>query len=179
MKRDKGFSLTELAVVMAVLALLAAFTVPTISSTMRNLKSRTDARKIATALSVAKLKATSQLTRYQVRFSLAQNRWITEKFNKITGRYEADGAEIALSKEDSDYRVSFQTSSSSSPTSFSTLSSNIIRFNSRGIPIDVSGIAVPDGAVYLRDPDNSYAITVSLSGKVQLWQKRGSRWDSI
>jgi prepilin-type N-terminal cleavage/methylation domain-containing protein len=179
MKEDKGFSLIELAVVIAVIAIMAAVTVPTISQTMRNLKSRTDARSIATALTVAKLKATSQFTRYQVRFSLSQNRWILEKFNKNTGEFESDGAETTLSKEDSDYRVAFQTSSSSAPTGFSTTSSDLIRFNSRGVPINIAGVAIADSAVYLQDPDNLYVVTVSLSGKVQLWQKRSGTWALI
>jgi len=179
MKEDKGFSLIELAIVIAIIAIMAAVTIPTISQTMRNLKSRTDARNIATALTVAKLQATSQFTRYQVRFSLSQNRWILEKFNKSTGEFEADGSETTLSSEDSGHYVSFQTSSSSAPTGFSTLSSDLIRFNSRGVPINSSGVAIADSAVYLRDPDNSYAVTVSLSGKVQLWQKRSGTWTSI
>jgi prepilin-type N-terminal cleavage/methylation domain-containing protein len=179
MKKDKGFSLIELAVVMAIVAIMAAVTVPTISSTMRNLKSMTDARSIATALTVAKLKATSQLTRYQLVLDLPNNRWRMEKFNKATAQYEIDGAITPLSTEDSGYRVAFRTASTSAPTGFSTSSSNLIRFNSRGIPINTSGATVADTAIYLQDPDNSYAITVSLSGKIQLWQKRGSTWASI
>jgi prepilin-type N-terminal cleavage/methylation domain-containing protein len=179
MKQDKGFSLTELAIAIAIIAIMGAIAVPTISTTMRNLQSRTDARNIATALTVAKLKATSQLTRYQLVFDLSHNQWRTEKFNKATGEYEIDGAVATLAKEDADYRVAFQTSSSPAPTGFSTTSSHLIRFNSRGVPVSTTSAAVAGTAVYLHDADNAYAVTVSLSGKVQLWQKRNGGWIAI
>jgi prepilin-type N-terminal cleavage/methylation domain-containing protein len=48
-----------------------------------------------------------------------------------------------------------------------------IRFNSRGFPVDSTtgppSAPVPANAVYLTDSEYSYAITVNLLGRVQIW----------
>ena len=173
MKQENGFSLAELMLVVAVLAIMAAVSVPIVASTMRTMQLLADARHVASSLTVAKLKATSQMTRYQLVFDLDDNKWKTQRFNKASGQYEDDGAETTLSNGVSHSGITFQGESESAPTGFTEHSSGFIRFNSRGLPVDGDE---GSSAVYLSDGDTHYAVTVSLAGKVQLWKNEEGQW---
>lgn len=170
-ENDRGFSLTELCLIVALMAVTAALSVPMISSSMPGLQLRADARSISDALSLAKLTAISQMTRTQVSFNIAGNQWSLSKWNKTTSQYDLQGAVNSLSSGVSHSGIQFKAASGSAPSGFPTTSSGTITFNSRGI-ISNGGV----GAVYISNNDTDFAITVSISGKVQLWGRQNSQW---
>jgi Tfp pilus assembly protein FimT len=170
-RKDSGFSLAELCILLGLIAVTAALSVPLLSSSMRSIQLLSDARSIAGTLSVAKLTAISQMTRTQVSFDISGNQWSLSKWNKTTSQYELQGAVNSLSNGVSNSGIRFKTSSGTAPDGFPTTSSSAITFNSRGI---VSNGAV--GTVYVSDSDTDFAITVSISGKVQLWRRQNSQW---
>ncbi|MEK6304390.1 MAG: GspH/FimT family pseudopilin [Acidobacteriota bacterium] len=63
MQRDRGFTMIEVAVVLLVIAVVAAFTVPQILAYMRNYRLGVAARNVATAVQRARYLATSNNTR--------------------------------------------------------------------------------------------------------------------
>jgi Tfp pilus assembly protein FimT len=165
-------------VLLAMMAIVAAFSLPKLSSSMRSWQLAADARDIATTLTYAKLSAASQMTHCQLSFNLAHNQWSLQKYNKGTGNYDVQGATNQLSSGQANSGIAFRSSSSAALSGFPTASSASITFNSRGIPIDSTGKPTTNNVIYLSDGSDDYAVTVSLSGKVQLWRYRNSQWSA-
>jgi len=176
-KNENGFSLTEVTVVIGLLLLFSALSIPMLSSSFTAWQGRSDAQNISTMLQSAKFRAISKATRYQVVFSVANNTWTVQR-NEPRGSntYVDEGSTMSLSS--GLYKaVELKASSSGAPTGFPTATSAQVRFNSRGIPIDTNGQILPNLAVYLAGGDTTYAVTVSTIGKVQFWStKNGSTW---
>lgn len=177
-ERERGFSLIELVVLLALVAIVLGFSIPMLSSSMRSWQLSADARNIATTLSYARLSATSQMTHYQLSLNLSGNEWSLKKYNKSTSVYDLQGSTNALSSGLANSGIAFKASSSSAPSGFSTTSSTSITFNSRGIPIDATGKPTANNVIYLSDASDDFAMTVSLSGKVQLWRYRDGQWST-
>ncbi len=177
-ERERGFSLTELTMLLAIVAILLASSIPILSSSMRSWQLGADARKIVTSLTLAKLSATSQMTHYQLLFTVSNNKWSLQKWNRSTSAYEVQGAETTLSEGMANSGIALKSSSSSGPEGFPTTSSATITFNSRGIPINGANNPTGDNAIYLSDAGTDYAVTVSLAGKVQLWRHQDGQWVS-
>jgi Tfp pilus assembly protein FimT len=157
---------------------VSAFAIPSLSSAMRSMQLAADARSIASALAYAKLSATSQMTRYRLTFDLDSNQWSVEKFNRASGEFEAEQAGNALSSGIAGSGIAFKATSSAALTGFPSASSTIITFNSRGIPVDDTGTPTAENVVYISKDDADVAISVSLSGKVQVWNYHESGWCS-
>jgi prepilin-type N-terminal cleavage/methylation domain-containing protein len=174
LRGSRGFSMVELSMVLAVTAVMAAIAIPVLSSSMRDMQLISDARKISTTMSYAKLSATAQMTNYQMSFDLANNRWSLLKRNRTSGAYELQQAVNELSLGNANSGVAFKTSSPSGTApgatgEFLTTSATSVRFNSRGIPNDRV-------IVYLSNETTDYAVSVSLAGKVQIWRYRDNQW---
>ena len=176
LQRERGFSLIELIILLSMVAIVAAFSIPMLSSSMRSWQLAADARNIVTTLTYAKLSATSQMTHYQLSFDVASNKWSMLKLNRGTGVYDLQGEVNELSTGIAYSGIAFKSASSSAPSGFPTTSSTSITFNSRGIPIDGAGIPTTDNVVYVSGTGDDYAVTVSLAGKVQLWRSLNGQW---
>jgi len=176
MKSETGFSLTELLVVLALVAMVAGFAVPTVSTSMRSWQLASDARNIASTLTYAKISSMSQMTHFQLSFNLGANQWSVSKYNRGTAAYEVEGSTNGLAHGLANNGITFRSTSSSAPSGFGTSSSTSITFNSRGIPVDATGRPTANNVVYISDASDNYAITVSLSGRVQLWRCINDQW---
>ncbi len=169
-----GFTLVELSIALIVMAITAAMVIPQLTSALRSMQLASDARSIATAMTYAKMSAASQTTRCRLSFDMGANEWKLEKRNPSTDNYELQQAVHQLSKGISSSGIAFKSSSSTAPTSdFPTNSSTVITFSSRGTLVEPS---TGFGIVYLTNNSEDYAVSVSLSGKVQVWRYRDSQW---
>jgi len=169
---ERGFSLPEMCIILAITAIMAAFSIPMVSSSMRDLQLISDARNIATTLTYAKLSAASQMTRYRLSFNTGNNEWSLSKLNRTSGNYEIQGPTNALRDGVADSGITLKSTSSSAPSGFPTTSSATITFNSRGIPIEGASV------IYISNRNADYAVAVSLSGKVQFLRYTNSQWTS-
>jgi len=175
---EHGFSLAEIMVAVVLLLLFAALTVPSLTTALNAWQLNADARKISTTLMSAKLRTTSQATRYRVHFDVPNNSFNCQRFNRTTGNYVdiADESAVTLSDGISNSRIRLTADSPSGPTGFPTTSSEFVIFNSRGIPVDNGGVPTGANVVYLSNSSTSYAVTVSQVGRIQLWKLDGSQW---
>jgi Tfp pilus assembly protein FimT len=171
MKENKGFSMVELSMLLAMIALLTAFSVPVLTDSMKSMRLVSEARSIATTLTYAKLSAITKMNPHRLTFNIAGNEWKLERYNRSTLSWELQNTVNKLEDGVANSQIAFKTSSSPSPaTEFGTTSSNIITFNSRGTPDE------QDSIIYLSNDDQDYAVSVSLPGKIQLWKKVNNQW---
>src|SRR5947207_6924664 len=114
---ERGFSLAEIMVAVVLLLLFAALTVPSLTTALNAWKLNADARKISTTLMSAKLRTTSQATRYRVHFDFTNNSFSSQKLNRTTGNYQdiSDESAITLSDGISSSGIRIKTDSPSSP----------------------------------------------------------------
>ena len=75
---QKGVTLMELIVVMVIIAIGAALTVPNIGGWLPNYRLRSAARDVASTLRFAQIKAVSSNTTYQVVFDTANDSYIIQ-----------------------------------------------------------------------------------------------------
>ncbi|MCJ7663959.1 MAG: GspH/FimT family pseudopilin [Desulfobacterales bacterium] len=84
MKRgENGVTLIELAVVMAIIAIMALFMAPAIGEWLGNFRIRQAARDIVSNLQFAKMRAISRRMEYRVCFDLATEEYLLEKNDGI------------------------------------------------------------------------------------------------
>ena len=168
-----GFSAVEILIVIAMMAILSAFAIPSLSSAMRDMQFAADTQNISSALNYTRLKAKSLMNPYRVAFDLGNNRWSVQKYNSGTGNWDTEQDTNDLSRGFSGSGIAFAAESGSAPGTFPDTSSSTITFNSQGIP--VSGTTpTANNIVYISRSDTDfYAVTVALTGKVQVWKKTG------
>lgn len=87
-RREKGITLIELAVVMAIVAMMALCLAPALGEWLDNYRIRQTARDISSTLQLAKIKAISSRLEYRVRFDLAHDEYLVEKNN---GGWQQEG----------------------------------------------------------------------------------------
>jgi len=171
-ENDSGFSMVEICVLLAIVALLSALSIPMLNSSMQSMQLISDARSIATTMTYAKLSAVSQMTHYRMSFNLDDDEWALHKWNRETEDWELEQDTNVLSRGVATNEVTFISESDTAPTGFPTDADAAITFNSRGVPIGGVGI------VYLANEEEDYAVSASLSGKIQVWRYQDEEWIS-
>ena len=175
---DPGFSLVEVLIGLMMFAVLSALAVPILSSSIRNMQLFADAQNISTTMSSARLNAKSSMTPYRMSFDLDNNQWRLERLNPNTGQFELQQDVHQLSSGVTGSGITFLQKSLSHPGTFPSLSSQTITFNTRGIPVDGFNVPTSNNIIYLSNRGIDFAITISLTGKVQVWKKTDGRWET-
>jgi prepilin-type N-terminal cleavage/methylation domain-containing protein len=190
LRRADGFTLIDMLVTIALIAIIAAVALPTAGTTSRGFRLKGDAQAVANVVSLAKMRAASRYSRTRVRADLADNSfrlevWVpTSASNKTVGTWVADGGDTHLSNG-----VSFSVAGRTvppdntqlvlgqSPQCAATNSLNAekvadtacIVFNSRGIPVDDNGDPMGGNALYISDGSSVYATTITATPLVRQW----------
>jgi len=79
LKSQKGFSLTELIVVIAIIGIIAMFAIPAFNHYSVNANLKTAARDIASDIFTIKEKAVSENVRYLIEFAVGSNQYTLNK----------------------------------------------------------------------------------------------------
>jgi len=189
-RRDEGFTLIDMLVALALIAIVIAIALPTAGTTSRGFRLKGDAQAVANIVSLAKMRAASRYSRTRVRADLGNNSfrlevWVpTNAANKLVGSWVVDGGDIRLSQGvtfsvagRTVAPVNTQTVLGQSPTCSDTnsLTANkvantaCIVFNSRGIPIDDNGNPMGGNALYISDGSAVYGTTITATPLVRQW----------
>jgi prepilin-type N-terminal cleavage/methylation domain-containing protein len=178
-KKNTGFSMLELLIVIAIIGIIAAFALPSAINFVKAYKLHADASAIGSQLNVTRFRATSQYTPYRLHVSTSAGLF---RMDRLSTDYTSSSyTEISLGLSQGD---SFLTSCpvSAKPgtldSSFTGASTDIY-FNTRGLPVDSSKTPTNNNVIYLKNQNNLYdAITVSLGGRITVWgySTRTSTW---
>jgi prepilin-type N-terminal cleavage/methylation domain-containing protein len=181
LRRNEGFTLTELMVVIGIMVVAAAIALPNISRWRASAKLNGAARDLASNFQVAKMEATKRNSVCAVTFNITVDGTLTDViiYVDVNGDlvYNGGDTEILRRPFDSTYNtisldpdegggdgVSLADNASGQPS---------IAFNSRGLPINDTGSVITAGAdsVFLKnelDPPETKTITVSPAGNISI-----------
>lgn len=99
LKRNSGgFQLVELLVVVALITILVAISVPSVVGQLGHLRLSRSTRDMATELNAARLRAIAQNTKYRVSFTVPDS-YLLERWEKATGTWENEATHPARTVE--------------------------------------------------------------------------------
>jgi Tfp pilus assembly protein FimT len=168
-ERHSGFTTVELAMVVGMAVILAAFSTFGLQSFLRAYRVGADARAIASQLSLARMRASSAFTQARVHVDADARTYQIELDNKAPrGTFVLEGGTHALSAE---VNLGYEGISTPAGEQTTIAQTPDVIFNSRGIPVDGTGTPTPNTAIYLTNGNGlQYAVTVSQTGRVTVWQ---------
>jgi Tfp pilus assembly protein FimT len=175
MRSQRGSTLIELAVNVAIIGVLTATTLPSVTTMVSVYRLQGAARTMAGELTLAKLRASALFTQAEVSSSTASGTFQLQIYNKTTAAFTTEGGTQYLPQGIS---FSYGTITAAAGTQTTISQSTHIIFNSRGIPIDNTGAPTGTYAIYLKDNTKGmyFAVTESVNGKVDVWRYSGSGW---
>jgi len=181
----RGFSLVEITVVVAIMLLIGVIAIPSLKAGLQSYQTAADVRAIAGQLALAKMRASAQFTDARVNFNNFTKNTGTGTYQYQVEVYNQGSASWAIDQTGG-VNTGVQNLSTNSSYGYGTITtaagsqspigqSNLIEFNSRGIPVTSGLVASGNYAVYLNNGHGTYyAVTVSISGNVQIWQMNGT-----
>lgn len=187
---EKGFSLIEMMMVVAIIGVLAAITVPMSGNAVRYLKLSGDARDLSNAAAVTKMRAAAKFTQARLYIDITGRAFYVQTFDKTisvacpTGCWVNEGGTTQLSSTVSysygpvtSAPPNTQTTIGQAPQCMNTAATPVaiantacMIFNSRGLPVDSTGSPTGMDAAYVTDGSAVYGITVAATGFTRLWR---------
>ncbi|MBI2817935.1 MAG: prepilin-type N-terminal cleavage/methylation domain-containing protein [Acidobacteria bacterium] len=173
-RSQRGSTLIELMINLAIISVLTATTLPSVSGFVATYKLQGAARMMAGELTLAKMRAAASFTQAQVTTDIGAGTFELQLYDKAAAVFVTEGGPQYLPQG-----MSFSYGAIETPAGTQTTieQSTAIIFNSRGIPIDNTGAPTANYALYITNGSGMYfAITEAVNGTVYIWRYNGSGW---
>ena len=179
--RHDGFSLIEVLLVVAIIAIIAGISVPLIGNTIGNFRLNGDARALSNTVSLARMQAASNFARTRLYVDLNTGVYHTE-IKVGAAPWTPRGTVMYLTTNDSfnfgpvtapppnPQATIAQASACLDAASQPIANTACFVFNSRGIPVDSTLAPTGAYALYVTDGTSVCAITASATGVIRLWR---------
>ena len=174
MRRDLGFTMVEMMIVVAVMAILAAIAIPSYYEYLPKSRASGAARQLFTEMQYAKMRAISENNDYKIEFDTTNNRYRIYDDTVLIKTINIGEAHSGIAYG----YVSGNNWNGDAITGAVTFS---------GTPPSVTfrstGLANKNGTVYLKPTgdtarkDRQRAISVKQTGRVRLYKHNGSTWE--
>jgi len=178
--RNQGVTILELTVVMAIVMIIATMAIPAALTVARELRTSGDARDLNGAIVLAKMRAAANFARARVYADLSANTFRVEWQQPGTTTWTPEGGDQYLATGVSFGYGSLGTPPPNTQGTFGqalcsgSTTTACITFNSRGIPIDSSGVPTSNDAIYVTDGRTVTGVTVSATGLTKIWRTEAS-----
>lgn len=182
-RSNAGYTAIEMMVVMSLMGLLTAMSVPSMSAMLGYYRLSGDARSVSNTLAVAKTRAAAAFTRGRLYVDLTSGDYHVETWRKSgTPGWVAEGSYGSLSAGNSFGLAgtatpppNTQSAIGLSPECQNDLGQMVpgtacVVFNSRGVPVDAIGVPTGAGGLYVTDGAAVYAVTIAASGLTRVWR---------
>jgi prepilin-type N-terminal cleavage/methylation domain-containing protein len=172
---SSAFTVLELLIVMAIISVVAAISVPSLQRTVRTYRILGDTRGIAQTLTLAKMRAAANFTVEALDWDASTATYSMKYFQKTTAQFVPDTFTPPMNLSSG---VSIGTPAGGPSTAVGADdSSGRILFNSRGLPVDSSfNLITASQAFYINNGSDYYAVSVTVTGRIQSWKYINSAW---
>jgi prepilin-type N-terminal cleavage/methylation domain-containing protein len=183
--RQSGFTILETLFVLGIIGVIGAIAVPQLTNSIAYFRISGDARSVSNAIAVTKMRAASNFSKTRLYVDLNGKSHRVEKADTSTPpHWTSDGGTTYLSNSTS---FSYGVVGTPPPNTQGTIgqaaackndagadiaNTACVIFNSRGVPIDSSGVSTSTDAVYVTDGASVYGVTIAATGMIRLWQTR-------
>jgi Tfp pilus assembly protein FimT len=203
-KRQRGTSIVELLVVVAILTIVTGFAVPSISTIVRTYRISGDARSIAYTVNLARMRAAADFSHARTYIDLSSNTFHVEVWSKAGGCWQTDGDSNPCTQATSPVTLladgdTFGSGTIAAGPTAETASiaqapvcktgvagaapgadipnTACIEINSSGFTVDSSNTIVASDAIYITNGGSSYvAVAVPIAGQPRTYNYNGSAW---
>jgi prepilin-type N-terminal cleavage/methylation domain-containing protein len=191
MRKNQGFSMAELMIVIGIMLILVAVALPTLSNFQGSYRLHSDSGALASYLSVVRMRAASQYTPYRLDVDPTANTYVLEQLTQtsynpfgIPGPTNYSVQSPAVYESGTQYLDPGNTVYKCRPSGITVFPPPVTAnpstcsgpfyfyFNTQGLPVDNTGSALASGGVgiYIKAKSGLLdAVTVSSGGAVQAW----------
>jgi Tfp pilus assembly protein FimT len=181
-ERDEadGFTTVELVVVLSLSIVIAGIAIPSGQNLVRKYRLLGDTSALTSQLSLARMRAAANFANGQLTFNASASTYqvkLCTSACSTAGNWNGDGPQLTLSPG---IRFGYGSISAAAQPQSSIAQTTPIVFNSRGYPVDSSGAATGNNAIYLTDGQGNYrAITVYADGRIATWAYQSGGWTAV
>jgi prepilin-type N-terminal cleavage/methylation domain-containing protein len=184
-KTQSGFTLLEVLLVVGLIGVLGAISVPLIEKTIDGFRLNGDARNVANLMAVAKIRAASKFTRVRLVAtpddrtfhietldrSVTPPHWEIESGASYLSTGVTFGFGDIVTPPPSTQALIQQAPMCKADDNVTDIANtSCVVFNSRGTPVDATGAPIGNGVLYITDTTAIYGVAVAATGMIRLWR---------
>jgi type II secretory pathway pseudopilin PulG len=184
LSRTSGFTTLELLLVIGIVGVLAAFSLPLVDQTIDSFRIVGASRSVTNAIAVAKIRAASTFTRVRLFVDLSTGTHKLQRLDKSTVpmswvddgglTYLPTGVVFGFSSvtdpPDDSQVVIGQAPACEDDLGAAIGNTSCVIFNSRGVPVNTEGDPEGEYVLYITDDTAVFGVTVAPTGMIRLWR---------